>query len=375
MSILVTNLAEIMAGYGLHGSPVTVDNQLCLATRDGLVAVHIHSGDQEEIAWAGKCLWELRQRGVRGLGAIHKTLRDHFVLEVDKVKFYLTEYTPGGACDSSSIFEVRAIGRVIGQVHRASEEILYLSACPAIRVAPQWREAARERVAYWGIAAHRYRQGERGEAVRQLLRQAEESLSRVDELALRHDGARVISFAELTYSHFVYMNAEHQVYLNQSHKCNTDWAYIAVGNMLLDGSFAHDRGLHFLASYIAVYPFSEVEWQLLMAYLLYPHEWATALDELVRGRPALKSREVLVDLRCKNEWIEWLKEEAIALRRGVHPSPPALLPEPPLERVEISVSTPALEAPREVENSIPKLAGKITWKKFPTNPGGKGKSR
>lgn len=368
MSILVAHLAEIMACYGLYGNPVTVDNQLCISTKDGLLAVHIHSGDKEEVAWAGRCLSELRHRGVRGLGAIQRTLSEHFSVEINKVKLYLTEYTPGGACDSSSIFEVRAIGRLLGQVHRASEEILYLSACPAIRVAPLWRDAARERVAYWGLAAHRYRKGERGEAVRELLRQAEEALSRADELALRHDGVRVISFAGLSYGQFVYMNAEHQVYLNQSHACNTDWAYTSVGSLLLDGSFAHDRGLHFLAAYLAVHPLSEVEWQLLLAYLLYPHEWATALDELVRGRPALNSREAIVDLRRKNEWMDWLNEEGSALRRGVQQNPPALLSLPPLESVEKNAIVPALELPLEVEKPISRPEGKITWKRFPSSP-------
>ncbi|MBS3938094.1 MAG: hypothetical protein KGZ50_05940 [Peptococcaceae bacterium] len=365
MSTKMARLAEIAAQYSLTASPLPVDNELCLATRDGLAAVHDYTGSTEEITWAGSCLEQLKKRGIKGLSLFIRTVGDSFAAEVNQSKFFLTEYFPGTACDSSNIFEVRAIARLLGQVHAASEELLYLLACPPTRVAPAWREVARERAAYWRLAGHRYRQGDRGEAVRQLLRCAEESLNRVEELVRYYDGARVLTFPHPTFDKFVYMSVGHQVCLNQAYDCLVDWSYISVGHMLVDGGYPNDRVLHFLAAYTNAHPLNATEWQLLFAYLLYPHEWVESLDELARGRPNLKGREVLSQLQDKAEWLDWLQEQVQKLP-GVEVNSSTISEVPP-PQPEIALPAAPTEKPQ------PTRLEKIVWPLFPKISIGKGK--
>lgn len=313
--MLGASLAEISPQYGLLPEAHLVDRECCLATKDGLAAVHINVGPIEEINWVGICLEEMAERGVRGLGLVLRTLNGEFVAGASQQQAYLTDYVPGASCDATNIFEVRAVGRVVGEVHRASEDILYLHSPPAGRVSPSWRQGALERTAYWRLAVHKYRQAARGEALRQLLSDAEESLTTLEALERAYDGPRLISFAHLSFAKFVYVNTGHTVHLNYAHECYVEPNYVSLGELLLDTSYTGDACLHLLAAYQAAYPISDLEWQMLLAYLTYPHEWAQELDDMTRGRPILKGVATLDRLQQKREWLEWLNEHFIVLKK------------------------------------------------------------
>lgn len=393
MSMLDGTLVEVAAVYGLNPKPTMVDNECCLAIDSGLAAVHYSLGTTEESTWVGTCLDELVSKGVRGIGRFVRAKNGDLVVRVSDRLIYLTEYVPGTACDGNNTFEVRAVGRLLGEVHRASEDVCYFHAPPKNVLAPSWLAGARERAAYWRLAAHRYRQGSRGEALRLLLRAAEESLIRLEKLNAAYDGNRVLSFLRLSFGNFVYVSEAHTVHLNHSH-LYLDQVYVNVGDLLLECGYQGDAGMHFLSAYQATNPLSELEWEMLFAYLSYPHEWTQELDDLTRGRPVLKGNATIDQLRLKGEWIEWLRERLPTFKRSEKggfdvksekKTPEVISPEvdevtaekvigepeaQPVEPVEPVVD----EAPVQENSEVPKLSSEpvverpqpsIVWKPFP----------
>lgn len=309
------SLAEIALLYGLKPESHLVDKECCLNTRNGLAAVHLYVGAARDIIWVGSCLDELAKRGVKGLSSLLRTNTGELVAHVSKHQVFLTNYVPGAACDAANTFEVRAIGRLLGDVHRASEDILYFYPQPEGRVSPPWHLGARERTAYWQLAVHKYRQAARGEALRQLLNDAEESLTSLEELERLYDGQSVISFAHLRFSKFVYVSEGHSVHLNYAHDSFVEPNYVGLAELLLDSGYTGDTCLHLLSAYQAVHPVSDIEWQMLFAYLTYPHEWAQELDDMTRGRPLLKGPATLEQLQRKREWLDWLSEHLVIAKR------------------------------------------------------------
>jgi len=313
--LLDAGLAEVAAQFGLLPETHTVDAECCLLTKSGLAAVHPYIGDVTEIVWVGTCLSELAKRGIRGLGLLLQTNTGQYYAKTAQHQVFISDYIPGASCDSSNTFEVRAIGRLLAEVHRASEDILYFFAPPLSRVSPLWRLGAQERTAYWQLAALKYRQAARGEALRRLLTDAEESLNALEKLERAYDGTGVLSFAHLNFSKFVYVSEAHAVHLNHAYNCYVEPNYISLGEMLLDTDYVGEAGLHLLAAYQSVHPISDLEWQLLFAFLTFPHEWAQQLDDMTRGRPLLKGPATLEQLKRKHEWLEWLGENCSVLKR------------------------------------------------------------
>ena len=388
--MLDASLAEISTLYGLKPESHLVDKECCLTTRDGLAAVHLYVGAASDIIWVGSCLDELTKRGIKGLGSVLQTNTGEMVAYVSKHQVFLTNYVPGASCDATNTFEVRAIGRLLGDVHRASEDILYFCPQPEGRVSPPWRLGARERAAYWQLAVHKYRQAARGEALRQLLSDAEESLASLEELERIYDGPPVISFAHLTFQKFVYVSQGHTVHLNYAHDCFVEPNYISLAELLLDTGYTGDTCLHLLAAYQAVHPISDLEWQMLFAYLAYPHEWAQELDDMTRGRPLLKGPTTLEQLQRKREWLDWLSEHLVMVKRmekggcvlkseDKRPEvvPVVLEKAPEVEQVEEEVSQEVevpeeqVEEVEELQPEIEKPKASIIWKPFPRPLGAK----
>ena len=386
--MLDASLAEIATLYGLKAESHLVDKECCLTTSEGLAAVHVYVGAASDIAWVGSCLDELSKRGVKGLGTLLRTNTDELVAHVSSHQVFLTTYVPGAACDAANIFEVRAIGRLLGDVHRASEDILYFSPQPEGRVSSAWRLGARERAAYWQLAVRKYRQAARGEALRQLLNDAEESLQSLEQLERIYDGQSVISFAHLTFGKFVYVSEGHTVHLNSAHDCFVEPNYISLAELLLDSGYQGDTCLHLLAAYQAVHPISDIEWQMLFAFLLYPHEWAQELDHMTRGRPLLKGPTTLDQLQRKHEWLDWLSEHLAIVKRmekggcvlkseDKHPevvpvvveTEPVAVETDPVEEPQVAEVTPMVEPVVVEETSKPKAS--IVWKPFPRPLGAK----
>lgn len=391
MSLLDACLAEIAPQYGLLPEANMVDKECCLTTHTGLAAVHLYSGPPQDIEWVGACLTDLQKRGVRGLGLLLKTTGGEYVAQARERVAYLTDYVPGAACDGANTFEVRAAGRLLGEVHHASEEVLYFNPPPATRVATAWRLGASERAAYWGLAVHKYRQAARGEALRQLLHDAEESLNTIEEREQFSDGLQVLSFAHLAFNKFVYVNDRHSVHLNYAHDCFVEPCFINLGELLLDNNYAAEASLHLLAAYHATHPLSDNDWQMLFAYVSYPHEWAQELDDMTRGRPILKGLATLERLQHKREWLEWLREHFTVLKRtekgGIGMKSEEKRPdatvgtqadaevtaenksEPvemkPLEPVETPDPDPEQSTTEQELLTVEKPKASITWKPFP----------
>ncbi|MBT9158453.1 MAG: hypothetical protein DDT36_01465 [Firmicutes bacterium] len=103
----------------------------------------------------------------------------------------------------------------------------------------------------------------------------------------------------------------------------------------------------------------------MFAYLLYPHEWVESLDELTRGRPNLKGREVLSQLQDKAEWLDWLQEQVQKLP-GVEVNSSAMDEVPP-PQPEIAIPAAPTEKPQLT------TLEKIVWPLFPKISIGKGK--
>lgn len=383
MSMLDGTLMEIALLFGLHPNPSLVDNECCLTSDSGLVAVHYTSGTILEASWVGLCLEELAERGVRGIGRFIRAKSGELVVKVNDRLVYLTEYVPGTVCDGNNTFEVRAVGRVLGEVHRASEDVCYFHSPPRSVHAEGWFAGARERAAYWRLAAHRYKLGSRGVALRLLLRAAEESLTRLEKLSAVYDGDRVLSFLRLSHANFVYVSEAHTVHLNHS-QLYLDHAYVNVGELLLETGYEGEAGMHLLSAYQAINPLSELEWEMLFAYLCYPHEWAQELDDLTRGQPVLKGNATIERLRLKGEWIEWLRERMPAFKRSekggldvksekrTEDLSPAEVPtettisEPkaqPVERPAVAIEPTIPLQPAEPLVERPKTS--MVWKAFP----------
>ena len=385
--MLDASLAEISTLYGLKPESHLVDRECCLTTVHGLAAVHLYVGAACDIIWVGSCLDELTKRGVKGLGSLLRTNTGELVACVSKHQVFLTNYVPGAACDATNIFEVRAIGRLLGDVHRASEDILYFCPQPEGRVSPSWRNGARERAAYWQLAVHKYRQAARGEALRQLLNDAEESLASLEELERIYDGQPVISFAHLSFGKFVYVSEGHTVHLNYAHDCFVEPSFIGLAELLLDSGYTGDTCLHLLAAYQAVHPISDIEWQMLFAYLTYPHEWAQELDDMTRGRPLLKGLTTLEQLQRKREWLDWLSEHLAIVKRmekggcvlNSEEKRPEVVPvveqSPMVEQVEEETADKVEVLEEQVEEVVEPEADKpkasIVWKPFPRPLGSK----
>jgi len=382
--LLDASLAEISTLYGLKPKSHLVDKECCLITREGLAAVHLYVGAACDIVWVGSCLDELAKRGVKGLGSLLRTNTGDLVVNISKNQVFLTNYVRGAACDAANTFEVRAIGRLLGHVHRASEDILYFCPQPEGRVSPLWRLGARERAAYWQLAVHKYRQAARGEALRQLLNEAEESLSSLEELERIYDGQPVISFAHLSFGKFVYVSEGHTVHLNYAHDCFVEANYIGLAELLLDSGYTGDTCLHLLAAYQAVHPMSDIECQMLFAYLTYPHEWAQELDDMTRGRPLLKGLTTLEQLQRKREWLDWLSEHLVIAKRmgkgGCELKSedkrldvvPVVVEETPVAEQggegkvdEVEVLQEQLGEIEELQPKVRKPKASIVWKPFP----------
>lgn len=387
--MLDASLAEISTLYGLKAESHLVDKECCLTTPEGLAAVHVYVGATADITWVGSCLDELNKRGVKGLGSLLRTNTGELVVNVSKHQVFLTKYVPGAACDAANTFEVRAVGRLLGDVHRASEDILYFCPQPEGRLSPIWCLGARERAAYWQLAVHKYRQAARGEALRQLLNDAEESLASLEELAQIYDSPSVISFTHLTFEKFVYVSEAHTVHLNCAHDCFVEPNYIALAELLLDTGYRGDTCLHLLAAYQASHPISDIEWHMLFAYLKYPHEWAQELDDMTRGRPLLKGPTTLEQLQRKREWLDWLSEHLVVIKRmekggcilKIEDKHPEVVPVvADTARVEEQVEVEAVREPEVVTDlveevelpvEVEKPRASIVWKPFPRPLGAK----
>jgi hypothetical protein len=218
------------------------------------------------------------------------------------------------------------------------------------------------------LATHRYRKGTRGEALRELLRQAEEALTRAQRCAESLVGERVLSLARASFAHFVYIREAHVVCLNEAHLC-VDHSFINVGELLLEAGLGNEAGLHFLCAYQAAHPLSVPEREMLLAYLCYPHEWAEKLDEVTRGHAAFDGERVLALSKRKGEWLNWLEEHLAELRRDkAQVDPPKnhaeLVPAEADASPEPSPTPPqplSTTPPPPAQTSLPRL----TWKPFP----------
>ncbi len=314
MNWLLMNVAKIAALYGLAPSLLNIDGVDCLTTDNGLAAVRSSFGLQEELTWAGASLDMLFGLGLRELGLFVKTEHGAYAVRVDDRWVYLTQYIPGTSCDASNFFEVRSVGRVVANLHRASPAVLAHYPPPNSRLATDWLTAARERAAYWRLATQRYRKGTRGEALRHLLRHAEEALTRAEKFAGSLEGERVVSLSQVSFGQFAYLREAHAVCLNEAHLC-VDLSFVSIGDLLLEAELGNEAGLHFLSAYQAVRPLTMGEREMLIAYLCYPHEWAEQLDNLTRGNAAFDGERVLALLRRKCEWLDWLEEHLAELRR------------------------------------------------------------
>lgn len=364
----MTNVATITSLYGLAPSLVSIDGVDCLTTDSGLAAVRSSLCGLAELSWAGASLDRLSELGLHDLGWFVKARDGAYAVEVDGRWAYLTQYVPGTACDASNFFEVRAVGRMIAHLHRVSPAVLALHPPPPACLATDWLTAARERAAYWRLATHRYRKGTRGEALRELLRQAEEALARAQRCAESLVGERVLSLARASFGHFVYIREAHAVCLNETQLC-VDHSFVNVGELLLEAGLGNEAGLHFLCAYQAVRPLRVPEREMLLAYLCYPHEWAEKLDEVTRGHAAFDGERVLALSKRKGEWLNWLEEHLAELRRD---KPQADKPKSDAEPVTAEAdaspefSPPPLQRPLTTSPSpTPTSLPRLTWKPFP----------
>lgn len=359
MSWLMTNAANVAALYGLPPSLLSVDGVDCLTTDSGWAAVRYSLGGLLELSWAGASLDRLAELGLRDFGQFIRTQDGAYAVEVDGRWVYLTQYMPGTACDASNFFEVRAVGRLIAHLHRASPAVLAVQPPPTTCLASDWLTAARERAAYWRLATHRYRKGTRGEALRELLRQAEEALTRAERYTESLAGERVLSLAHASFGQFAYMRETHAVCLNEAHLC-VDHSFINVGELLFEAGLGNEPGLHFLSAYQAARPLSALEREMLLAYLCYPHEWAEKLDEVTRGNATFDGERVLALSKRKGEWLDWLEEHLTEIRRD---KVQVVTPKNDVELVTVEAdASPELSPPPP---SPPSLTTPLTWRPFP----------
>jgi len=360
MSWLLRNVAKIASLYGLSPSLISINGVDCLTTDHGLAAVRSSLCGLPELSWAGASLAHLSELGLHDLGQFVREEYGAYACEVDERWVYLTQYMPGTSCDASNFFEVRSVGRMVANLHRFSPPVLALHPPPPACLAADWLTAARERAAYWRLATHRYRKGTRGEALRELLRQAEEALTRAERCTDSLQDERVLSLTRASFGHFAYMRESHAVCLNEAHLC-VDLSFINVGELLLEAGLGNEAGLHFLSAYQAARPLGSREREMLLAYLCYPHEWAEKLDEVTRGNAAFDSERVLALLRRKCEWLDWLEEHLAELRREKTQVTPCKSEDVVLP-IENS-SSPELPPPPPPtrDNTLPR----ITWKPFP----------
>ncbi|MBT9155172.1 MAG: hypothetical protein DDT37_00137 [Firmicutes bacterium] len=93
----------------------------------------------------------------------------------------------------------------------------------------------------------------KGEALRALLRHAEEALTRAEKFAGNLEGERVLSLAQVSFGNFAYVRETHAVYLNEAHLC-LDYSFVNIGELLLEAGLGNEAGLHFLSAYQAARP-------------------------------------------------------------------------------------------------------------------------
>jgi len=367
MSWLFVNRSEIAAQFGLPSTLQSVDGVDCLTTDTGLAAVRSSVTAHDELTWVGASLSLLSELGIRDLGQFIRAEQGAYAVRIKDRWVYLTQFASGTPCDANNLFEVRSVGRVLAQLHRASPEVLAKHTPPPSRVADDWLIGARERASYWRLAAHRFRKGTRGEALRHLLRSAEESLTRAEKLGESLWGERVLSLARVSFGYFAYLRESHAVYLNEA-RLHVDLSVVNIGDLLLESGVGNEAGLHLLAAYQAVRPLSPIERDMLLAYLCYPHEWAEQLDELTRGNAAFDGEKTMATLKRKGEWIEWLEERFSTPRKERSAAPLstdkcAMAPRPS-EVTDIAEPGEPLVSSSLPSSPEPPLS-RVLWRPFP----------